>query len=219
MMITVIGGMNLDWLGVPDSTFLLRDSNPGRVIMRPGGVGRNIAAHLHRLGAGVRLITAIGNDVHARMLADACGQEGIDLSLSVPADQPCPVYLCIHDDKGDMAAAVSDMAAIACLTPEAVLSRIAEINASDACVLDANLPSDTLEAVAKSVSVPLIADPVSAAKAERLRPVLGRLKELVSYWRCEGRWERRWRAAKLAASLDEFLAATGAAQYLARRRK
>lgn len=51
------------------------------------------------------------------------------------------------------------------------------------------------------------------------RPVLGRLKELVSYWRCEGRWERRWRAAKLATSLDEFLAATGAAQYLARRRK
>lgn len=175
MNITVIGGMNLDFLGVPDSAFLLRDSNPGRVIMRPGGVGRNIAAHLRRLGADVRLITALGSGVHARMLADACRQEGIDLSLSVPTDRPCPVYLCIHDDKGDMAAAVSDMAAVACLTPEAVLSRIAEIDASDACVLDANLPQDTLEAIANTVSVPLIADPVSAAKAQKLLGILPHL--------------------------------------------
>ena len=46
MRVIVIGGMNLDLLGMVDTPLTARDSNPGRVISRPGGVGRNIAARL-----------------------------------------------------------------------------------------------------------------------------------------------------------------------------
>lgn len=175
MTVTVIGGMNLDFLGVPDGALVPRDSNPGRVILRPGGVGRNIAFHLRRLGGEARLITALGQDQHARMLADACRRQGIDLSLSVRTDRPCPVYLCIHDEQGEMVAAVSDMDALTCLTPDQIAVRAAAINAGDACVLDANLPAETLRAAAQKISVPLIADPVSTAKAPRLRDILPHL--------------------------------------------
>ena len=47
----------------------------------------------------------------------------------------------------------------------------------------------------------------SLAELKADRPVLGRLKELVSYWKSEPGWDRRWKAAKLAATVGEFLCA------------
>lgn len=177
--IAVIGGMNMDLLGVPEGAFLFRDSNPGRIVMRPGGVGRNIASRLRGLGAPVLLITALGNDDRAQLLDACCRGEGIDMHLTLQTDRPCPTYLCIHDEKGDMAAAVSDMSAMDCLTPEAIASRAAEINsACAACVLDANLSPEALEAAAASIRLPLIADPVSTVKAQRLRSILPHLTAL-----------------------------------------
>ena len=172
MIITVVGGMNLDLLGVPEGPLLSRDSTPGKITLRPGGVGRNIAARLIALGARAQLITALGNDERARMLHAMCQESGIDLSLSLPTDRPAPCYLCIHDERGDMALAVNDMSAMERLTPETLMPRMENINRSEGCVLDANLPPDTLLFIAKNAAVSLILDPVSCAKAPRVKAVL-----------------------------------------------
>ena len=49
----VFGGINMDIWGRPAQSLLARDSNPGTVTMRPGGVGRNIAHDLRLLGLEV----------------------------------------------------------------------------------------------------------------------------------------------------------------------
>ncbi len=170
--VTVVGGMNLDLLGIPDGPLLARDSTPGRITLRPGGVGRNIAEKLSKAGARTRLITALGCDERARMLETMCRESGIDLSLSVATNCPAPCYLCIHDEKGDMILAVNDMSAMECLSPEAMESRMPALNAADACVLDANLSHETLAYIARHAAVPLILDPVSCAKAPRAREIL-----------------------------------------------
>ncbi len=170
--VTVIGGMNLDLLGIPDRPLLAHDSTPGKIALHPGGVGRNIAARLSEAGANVRLITALGCDERARMLERMCQETGIDLSLSVATACPAPCYLCIHDDQGDMVLAVNDMSAMEYLTPEAMESRMAALNDADACVLDTNLSQNTLQYIACRASVPLILDPVSCAKASRARDIL-----------------------------------------------
>lgn len=175
MRVVVIGGMNLDLLGVPSQPLLSRDSTPGTITFRPGGVGRNIAARLKGLGADVSLITALGNDDRAAMLSHLCQSSGIDLSLSVPTDRPAPCYLCIHDDHGDMALAVNDMSAMERLTPEAIQPRMEAVNRADACVLDANLSAEALAFIAENATAPLILDPVSCAKAPRVKPILSRL--------------------------------------------
>ena len=175
MRFAVIGGMNMDLLGMPDGALLPRDSTPGRVVMRPGGVGRNIAARLAQMGAQVHLITALGNDDRANLLGAYCRGEGIDLSLSVETPFPCPTYLCIHDERGDLAAAINDMAAMNALTPQVIAQAADTINACDGCILDANLPRETLEAIPRFITAPLIADPVSAIKAHRLRGLLPHL--------------------------------------------
>ena len=47
--IAVVGGMNMDIGGRPEGRLVARDSNPGAVTMRPGGVGHNIACDLRLL--------------------------------------------------------------------------------------------------------------------------------------------------------------------------
>ena len=173
--VAVVGGMNLDILGVPDSALLPRDSAPGKITLRPGGVGRNIAARLQQLGCRACLITALGADARAEMLKEMCRRDGIDLSLSIQTDEGAPCYLCIHDEQGDMALAVNDMSAMDALTPEALSGRMDRINAADACVLDANLSAGTLSFIARHASVPLILDPVSCFKAPRVLEILPRL--------------------------------------------
>jgi pseudouridine kinase len=170
--IVVVGGMNLDLLGVPTTSLLPRDSAPGRITMRSGGVGHNIASRLRQLGANVQLITALGNDERARLLSQLCRDSGLDFSLSVQTDRPAPCYLCIHDEAGDMAMAVNDMSAMEELTPEVLSSRISAINEADGCVLDANLPQNTLLYIAQHAQVPLILDPVSCAKAPRIKGII-----------------------------------------------
>ena len=175
MHITVVGGMNLDILGMPGGTLLPQDSNPGKVQMRPGGVGRNIAARLSALGADVSLITALGNDDQAKMLAAFCRDEKIDLTHALRTTLPSPCYLCIHDETGDMAMAISDMQAVDQLTPQAMESRMDFINAGSGCVLDANLPAETLQYIAAHATVPLFLDPVSCHKAPKVLPILSSL--------------------------------------------
>ena len=175
MRITVVGGMNLDLLATPSSPLLSRDSTPGHITVRAGGVGRNIAARLSRWGVQVSLITALGGDERAEWLERLCRQDGIDLSAALTTDRPAPCYLCIHDYRGDMALAVNDMSAMDCLTPERMTERMDAVNAADGCVLDANLPAATLLLIARRATVPLILDPVSCAKAGRARDILSRL--------------------------------------------
>ena len=76
----VIGGVNMDIAGTPAAELRGGDSNPGRVTLSPGGVGRNIAENLSRLGRRVSLITVLGDDAYAGAIREHCRNVGIDLS-------------------------------------------------------------------------------------------------------------------------------------------
>ena len=177
--VTVVGGMNMDIGGRPYKKLVAKDSNPGAVRMCPGGVGRNIAHNMSLLGLDVRLLTAFGDDVYAQKLAAVCGELGIDISQSpvIPGGHTS-TYLFVNDESGDMQLAVSDMDIYDHLTPQVLQSRRQLLDGSQVVVLDTNLPAETVAWVAKNCRAPIFADPVSSAKAEKLRPVLGRLHTL-----------------------------------------
>ncbi|MGY8794759.1 MAG: PfkB family carbohydrate kinase, partial [Woeseiales bacterium] len=75
----VVGGANMDICGAPSSNLRLQDSNPGKVTSSPGGVARNIAENLARLGIDCRLIAAIGTDHHGDLLVKQGEAAGIDM--------------------------------------------------------------------------------------------------------------------------------------------
>lgn len=171
----MVGGANTDVVGIPDGRFAFRDSIPGHVRVSPGGVARNVAENLARLGADVRLVTAFGDDVAGSRLAAECESVGIDTSFSIrPRGIPGSRYVAVMDASGDLAAAVSDMRALEALTPD--MLEAAAFSACDAVVLDTNLHASTILRVAElSQGVPIVLDPVSTPKSLAARPVLGRL--------------------------------------------
>ncbi|MBR2581787.1 MAG: MarR family transcriptional regulator, partial [Oscillospiraceae bacterium] len=174
--VTVIGGANTDICGRPSHALVRHDSAPGRVSVTHGGVGRNIACDLARLGVRTRLVTALGDDGFGASVREGCLSCGVDMSLTrvVPGARSS-VYLYLSDEKGEMDAAVSDMEVTERLTPEALCGLLGEIDDADAVVLDGNLPAETIAFLCESLSAPIVADPVSTAKAARFAPVLGRL--------------------------------------------
>lgn len=174
--VTVVGGANTDICGRPERALVRRDSAPGRVSVRHGGVGRNVACDLARLGLRTRLVTALGDDGFGASVREGCIACGVDMSLThTVRGARSSVYLYLSDEKGEMDAAVSDMEITDRLTPERLLPLLGEINASDAVVLDGNLPAQTIAFLCKQLRVPVFADPVSTAKAARFSGVLGRL--------------------------------------------
>lgn len=171
----VFGGINMDIWGRPAAPLVQKDSNPGAVTMRPGGVGRNIAHDLRLFGLEVSLVAPIGGDVYAAAVVDSCQALGIDLSMApVFKDMRSSTYLYITDENGDMELAVSDMELCSALTPELVAPILPRLQAG-AVVVDANLPPETIGYICNHCPIPVYADPVSTVKAMKLQPVLHRL--------------------------------------------
>ena len=171
----VFGGINMDIWGRPKAPLVQKDSNPGAVTMRPGGVGRNIAHDLRLLGLEVSLVAPIGGDVYASAVVDSCQALGIDLSMApVFKDMRSSTYLYITDETGDMELAVSDMELCSALTPALVAPILPRLQAG-AVVVDANLPPETIAYICNHCPIPVYADPVSTVKALKLQPVLHRL--------------------------------------------
>ena len=177
--VTVVGGVNVDIGGRPEAALVARDSNPGAVHSSLGGVGRNIAHNMALLGLDTRLLTAFGDDLNAQKLAASCGELGIDISQSpvIPGGRTS-TYLFINDERGDMALAVSDMEIYRHLTPQALAQRHKLLDASQVVVVDTNIPEESIAWLAENCAAPLFADPVSTAKAVKLKPVLGKLHTL-----------------------------------------
>lgn len=168
--IAVVGAANVDIGGFPSGRAVPGDSNPGRVRVSMGGVGRNIACNAARMGLNVELVTALGGDAHAELLRADCARAGVELSYARSfSDEATSTYLFIADGVGDMTLAVNDMGILDRMTVEQVRPMLAALNGASLVVLEANLPEETIAFLAQNLTVPVLADAVSAAKAGRLR--------------------------------------------------
>lgn len=178
--VAVIGGSNVDIHGMPSSGLKLHDSNPGSVSIYAGGVARNIAENLARLGVDCRLLSAVGTDANGEFLLRRSRAAGIDVGHVVKSQStPTSSYLSVLDSTGDMHVAVSDMAVVSELTPERLATSEAMLEQAALIFVDTNLSSASLTWLAERFShKPLFADTVSTSKAGRLLPVLAAIHTL-----------------------------------------
>ncbi len=169
--ILVIGAAGMDIVGRSHARLQPGVSNPGRLRLSHGGVARNLAENLQRLGAQVQLITAVGDDGQGRQLLDHAAELGIDVqhSLSVP-DQPTGAYLAVLDHNGLLQIGLDDMSATAALTPAHFKALAPMFESAAAVVVDGNLAPKSLAVViqmCRRAGVPLAADPTSVALAPK----------------------------------------------------
>lgn len=170
--VVVLGALNLDLCGASSGPLRAHDSNPGHVALSAGGVGHNIARRLSLDGVPVELAALLGNDSIAQLLRLACAEANIGLRHAVACPMPSSAYLCVHDERGEMAVAVNDMRLLDAFTPARLRALLPAIGGAPLAAADANLPQETLELLAKEAGVPLFLDPVSGFKAPRARRVL-----------------------------------------------
>lgn len=174
--VVVIGGVNMDIGGSPAAALVLRDSNPGMLSMRAGGVGRNIAHDLRLLGAEVSLIAAVGGDVYGTGIMESCSAIGLDMSMArIMPERRSSTYLYVNDESGDMLVAIADMDICREISPEYLAPLMERISSAAAVVLDCNLEAQTLEYIAENCTAPLYADPVATVKSLRLSGIISRL--------------------------------------------
>ncbi len=175
----VVGGVNVDIGGRSFDRLVAEDSNPGSVQVSLGGVGRNIAHNMRLLGVDVRMLTAIGEDLHGQEVAASCASLGIDLNHALRlSDAPTSTYLYIADDQGEMALAVSDMRICDRITPAYLHSKLTLLENARVVVADANIPAESLAFLAENCTAPIFCDPVSTKKAEKLLPILSKIHTL-----------------------------------------
>ena len=178
-LVAVVGGVNVDIGGIPFALPVPRDSNPGKVQISLGGVGRNIAHNLRLLGLDVCFLTALGDDLFADRILRSCTELGIDISRArMVSGGTSSVYLFLSDSNGDMVMAVSDMRICEEITPDYLASHAEVLSRAGLVVADTNIPAESLVWLAEHCRVPLFVDPVSTKKAEKLRPILGSIHTL-----------------------------------------
>lgn len=175
----VVGGVNVDIGGRSDQKLVAADSNPGKVSISLGGVGRNIAHNMSLMGVDVKMLTAVGEDVHGNRVVESCAQLGIDISHALrPSDCATSTYLYIADDQGEMAIAISDMVICDRITPGYLAANTQVLQNARVVVADTNIPAESLVWLAENCTAPLFCDPVSTIKAEKLKPILHRIHTL-----------------------------------------
>lgn len=166
--IAVIGGANIDIKAKVNAPNRLGTSNPGVVTTTAGGVGRNIAHNLARLGANVALVSVVGRDAHGDAVLAETQRAGVDVSRVVRSGVATGSYVALLDHDGEMISALSDMRCIDMLTPDRIAAQRSVLEEAKLVVADCNLPQDTLDTLVAIAGSKLVIEPVSVPKSRKL---------------------------------------------------
>lgn len=181
--ILCIGASNLDRKLRGTGKLVLGTSNPASQDESFGGVARNIAENLARLGAPVALITAIGNDNAGRALLAHAEDAGIDTRGALRLDGVSSgSYTAVLDQDGEMLVALADMALNERLTPGFLATRQQQRANAALLLADLNLPKETIAALLDDAArdgVALVLVAVSEPKMARLPEQLDGLRLLI----------------------------------------
>lgn len=178
--VVVVGAANLDIIGFSDGKIIPGDSNPGRIRLCIGGVGRNIAENLARIGVETQLITATGDDLDGSWIREHCIRAGIRMnhSLTVPGVRSS-TYMAIMDNKGDMNTALSDLSIIDYIDDDYLRSKHKVLSDAAVIVADTNLSPGALGYLADGFPDSVLCiDAVSSTKAKKLIPLIGKIHTL-----------------------------------------
>lgn len=178
-----IGAAVLDRKLRPLDTLVMGTSNPARLAESFGGVARNIAENLAKLGASTALITAVGNDASGRALLAHAEQCGVDTRGVLRQDGSVSgTYTAVLGYDGQLQVALADMAINDAITPEFLATRAQQRASASLIVADLNLPHASIEALLVSAArdnVPLVLVAVSTPKMAHLPEQLDGLRLLI----------------------------------------
>ena len=106
----VIGAASIDTKGRASRPVQIGTSIPGVIRVSVGGVARNVAENLVRLGESVVLLSAVGDDGSGRRILHQAKECGIDAShVIVDPGHRTAAYLAALDEEGHPLMSIDDM--------------------------------------------------------------------------------------------------------------
>ena len=196
-----MGGAVVDIVAKPSAEFILGTSNKGTSIQCDGGVARNIAEVLGKLGARPLFFSAVGGNDEIgksmiKRLVEDCGVQAVitgenspnssdgtateETSIAIVDGARTATYVALLSQQNELHAAI---AADMDIFDNIPIPNLEQIKHSKFLVLDANPPVATLLKAAKLASskgVCIILEPTSVPKAEKVAKHIEFLKH-VSY--------------------------------------
>ncbi|CAH2036233.1 unnamed protein product [Thlaspi arvense] len=175
----IIGALILDVHAKPSSSPISGTTVPGQILFAPGGVARNVAECIFKLGVRPFMIGTLGIDGPANVLLKEwkLSMEGILRRQDIST----PIVSLVYDTNGEVAAGVAGVDAVEkFLTPEWIHRFEYKISSAPVLMVDANLSTLALEASCKSFfllevaaefNVPVWFEPVSVTKSRRIASI------------------------------------------------
>jgi len=177
--VLVIGAASVDIVGVLKGELQTGTSNPAQIRTSFGGVARNVAENLARLGQEVNLLTVVGEDQIGEQLIKSIAEVGVKVeAVRRTAQHPTGTYLGVVNAGGELQMALDDMRALTLLSPDYLRENEHLFREASLLFVDANLPKETLRtamSLAKAARLPVCADPTSTGLAVKLKPYLKKL--------------------------------------------
>jgi pseudouridine kinase len=172
-----IGGAVLDRKYHARAKIVLETSNPVDSNRSLGGVARNVAENLARLGSSTGFISIVGDDDGGHALLKYMREIGVDVSQVVTStERPTAEYAAILDVSGDLVVGIADMSIFDLFQPDHIERAWPHLAAAGWVFADCNLSADALSTLInrrKSATCQLAIDAVSTHKAARLPKDLG----------------------------------------------
>lgn len=172
--VTVIGGSNIDIVGISTTPLIMCESNPGKVSISVGGAGRNIAENICKKGINTKLISAVGNDLYGNTILSECKNYGIDVDdCYISNEDSTSIYISVLSNSDSTHVAISHMDIINKLDSHFINSKHTSINDSVAIVIDTNLNEDTINYITRTYShIPIFIDTVSSSKCIKIKNII-----------------------------------------------
>ncbi|KAK7891883.1 hypothetical protein WMY93_023846 [Mugilogobius chulae] len=140
-------GINVDFIAKGKTDVLLSgQTNPGSVCQSFGGVGRNIADSLSRLGHTPLFISATGNDSHSEAVSNYCKHMNTSGVVKLN-ERSTATYCAVITASGELSMGLGDMDIHRQITPQYVSQFEKQLSSSSLVCLDGNLPVATINYV------------------------------------------------------------------------
>ncbi len=178
--VVVVGGANIDIVGKSDSQIIMEESNLGDIYYNFGGVGRNIAENLARIGIKVKFITALGRDDDGKKIFEHLKSLNINTrDIVISKEYATSKYLYILDSNGEMVTAINSMKIVSLIDDKKITNMCETVRSSEYLLLDGNIKESVIGSIFENCTdTKIIFDPVSITKSKKIVPYLDKLYAL-----------------------------------------
>ncbi|NXU56594.1 YOW5 protein, partial [Turnix velox] len=167
----VIGGINVDFIAKAQNPVILvgGQTNTGRVRRSFGGVGRNLADCLSRLGHTPLFLSAVGKDEHSESILHYCHHMDMSAILQLEGKSTA-TYCAVITSTGELSVGLGDMDVHHQITEQYVSQFKKKLCQAPLICIDGNVPLSTIQYIcqlAREHQLAVCYEPTDESKASK----------------------------------------------------